>query len=266
MPSPFPGIDPYLESQGRWLDFHGRFVPTLCDAINEQLPATYVAQIDERMTLVELPEDDKTKLIRPDIAVVRGESKPEPRMAASAGSGVPQGALTLEPVTLPMKFLAEESEIYLNILHLPDQKVVTFVEVLSPSNKAGAGRSDYLAKRRGLSVPDVHLVELDLLLGGHRLLMERPLPPGDHYALVARVERRPDCDVFAWTVRDRLPAIPIPLLAPDPDILVDLGPPFASVYERGRYARLIKYQAPLDLPLSPEARTWAEDLAQSSVR
>jgi hypothetical protein len=225
-----------------------------------------VAQIDERMTLVELPEDDQMKLIRPDVAVVRGESKPEPRTAASAGSVVPRGALTLEPVTIPMKFLAEESEIYLNILHLPDQKVVTVVEVLSPSNKAGAGRRDYLAKRHGLTVPDVHLVELDLLLAGHRLPMERPLPPGDYYALVARVERRPDCDVFTWTVRDRLPTIPIPLLAPDQDIWVDLAPPFASVYERGRYTRLIKYHAPLDLPLTPESRAWAEDLARSSMR
>jgi hypothetical protein len=95
--------------------------------------------------------------------------------------------------------------------------------------------------------------------------MERPLPQGDYYALVARVERRPNCDVFAWTVQNQLPIIPIPLLAPDPDIDVDLAPPFATVYERGRYARLIRYDAPLELPLSPEARTWAEKLAGSAV-
>jgi hypothetical protein len=237
----------------------------LSDAINEQLPEGYVARIDERMALVELPEEHRIKLIRPDVGVVRGASKPEPGTVASAGS-VPQGALTLEPVTIPMKFFEVESEIFIDVFHLPDQKVVTILELLSPSNKAGAGRRDYLAKRRGLSVPDVHLMELDFLIAGHRLPMERPLPPGDYYALVARVERRPDCDVFTWTVRDRLPTIPIPLLAPDQDIWVDLAPPYAAVYERGRYARLIRYQAPLDLPLSPEARTWAEGLARSSLR
>src|ERR1700722_9437045 len=73
MPSPFPGIDPYLESQGHWLDFHARFVPMLSDALNEQLPEGYVARIDERMTLVELPHEDEARLIRPDVAVVRGE-------------------------------------------------------------------------------------------------------------------------------------------------------------------------------------------------
>jgi hypothetical protein len=177
-----------------------------------------------------------------------------------------RSAVTLEPVTIPMKFLEVESEIYLEILHLPDQKVVTIVELLSPSNKAGAGRRDYLAKRHGLMAPEVHLVELDFLIGGHRLPMERPLPPGDFFALVARAERRPDCDVFAWTIRNPLPTIPIPLLAPDPEIEVDLAPPFATVYERGRYARLIKYDAPLELPLSPEARGWAEEVAGSVVR
>jgi hypothetical protein len=197
MPSPFPGIDPYLESQGHWLDFHARFVPMISDAVNEQLPDGYVARIDERLTPVELPQEDQIKRIRPDVAVIGSESRPAPASTAAPGPVAP-GALTLEPVTIPMKLLDVESEIYLEILHLPDQKVVTVVELLSPSNKAGAGRQDYLAKRHGLMVPDVHLVELDFLIGGHRLPMERPLPPGDYYALVARAERRPDCEVFAW--------------------------------------------------------------------
>ena len=90
-----------------------------------------------------------------------------------------------------MKYLEVESEIFLEILKLPDQRVVTIVELLSPSNKAGAGRRDYLAKRHGLTVPNVHLVELDFLIGGHRLPMERPLPPGDCYALIARASAGP---------------------------------------------------------------------------
>jgi hypothetical protein len=217
------------------------------------------------MTLVELPEEDQIKRIRADVAVVRGELNPEPGSTLSAGSSQ-RSALTLEPVTIPMRLLDVESENYLEILHLADQKVVTIVELLSPSNKSGAGRRDYLAKRHGLMGPDVHLVKLDFLIGGHRLPMERPLPPGDFYALIARVERRPDCNVFTWTVRDPLPMIPIPLLAPDPDITVDLALPFATVFERGRYARLIRYDALLDLPLAAEDRIWAEQLARSAAR
>ena len=84
----------------------------------------------------------------------------------------------------------------------------------------GTGEAGLAEARR--NPPD--LIVLDLLLAGSRLPMERALPPGDYFALVARAERRPDCDVFAWTVRDPLPTIPIPLLAPDPEIVVDLAP------------------------------------------
>ena len=38
MPSPFPGIDPYIESQHLWEGFHARFVTYLCDALNDVLP------------------------------------------------------------------------------------------------------------------------------------------------------------------------------------------------------------------------------------
>jgi Protein of unknown function (DUF4058) len=202
MPSPFPGIDPYLEGQDLWPDFHVRFITTLCDAISEQLPDSYVARIDERMNLVERPHEE-VKQIRPDLAVVR--QRPG-HTAAETG----QGTLTLEPVTIPLRFLEEYREVFIEILHWPNHKVVAVVELLSPSNKAGNTRRDYLVKRNGLMNRDIHLIELDFLVGGRRLPMERQLPPSEYFALIARAERRPDCDVFAWTVRDRLPTIPIP--------------------------------------------------------
>jgi hypothetical protein len=83
---------------------------------------------------------------------------------------------------------------------------------------------------------------------------------------VARAERRPDCDVYAWTIRDPLPRIPIPLLAPDPDVVLDLGSVFATEYERGRYARLIDYSAPLALVKKAEDRAWAEGIARRARR
>jgi hypothetical protein len=258
MPSPFPGIDPYLESQELWPDFHVRFITALADAINEKLPEPYVARIDERMNLVERPKEE-VKQIRLDLTVER--QGPGHATTASA-----QGTLTLEPVTLPLKFLEEYREVFLEILHWPDQKVVAVAELLSPSNKAGNNRRDYLVKRNGLMKRDVHLIELDFLVGGRRLPMENPLPPGNYFALIARAERRPDCDVFAWTVRDRLPTIPISLLPPDPDLVIDLAPLFASVYERARYARSIEYRDPLNVPLAPEDRTWAEERARAAFR
>ncbi|MBW3540170.1 MAG: DUF4058 family protein [Planctomycetes bacterium] len=119
--------------------------------------------------------------------------------------------------------------------------MVTVLELLSPSNKNGPDRSVYLAKRNSLLRQDVHLFELDLLFGGKRLPLSGDLPSGDYYALVSRSDRRPQCEVYAWSVRQPLPKLPIPLRASDPDVIVDLAAIFATAYERGRYARSIDY-------------------------
>jgi hypothetical protein len=94
--------------------------------------------------------------------------------------------------------------------------------------------------------------------------MRQELPPGDFFVLTSRAERQPKCDVYGWSVRQGLPRIPIPLLAPDPDVILDLQAVFATGYERGRYARALDYAAPLDLPLPPADRAWAEELASKT--
>jgi hypothetical protein len=90
-----------------------------------------------------------------------------------------------------------------------------------------------------------------LLLAGRRPPMAAPLPPGDYYAFVARAGRRPDCDVYAWSIRRALPAIPIPLRPPDPDVLLDLAAVYATAHENGRNARRLDYAAPWPSPSPP---------------
>jgi len=131
----------------------------------------------------------------------------------------------------------------------------------SPTNKTGEGFSEYRAKRKTILLQKVHLVELDLLVGGNRLPLSRPLPPADYYALVSRSDHRPNCEVYAWSVRQPLPTIPIPLRAPDADILVDLGKVFRRTFERGRYARSLAYGQPPPAPLNDRDAQWALALA-----
>ena len=141
--------------------------------------------------------------------------------------------------------------------------LVTVIELLSPDNKkTGQGRDDYLVKRAILLTQAVHLVEIDLLLGGRRLPMGGALPAGNYYAFVARVENWPSCDVYAWNVRERLPTIPIPLRLPDPDVPLDLAPLAQTAYDHGRYRRTTDYAKALPLPLEPDERTWAEGLGR----
>jgi Protein of unknown function (DUF4058) len=141
---------------------------------------------------------------------------------------------------------------------------VTAIEVLSPSNKQAPGDRLYYKKRLELIHQQVHLVELDFLIDGARLPMEDELPEGHYYAFVSRAERRFLSDTYVWTIRDPLPAIPIPLRAPDGDVLLDLAAVFARVYQGARYERSIDYAAPLALPLNKDDRAWAESLARAA--
>ncbi len=254
MPGPFPGIDPYLEAQGYWPDFHMTFLTYWREAIADHLPDDYEARLEERVKLVDL-EVGTSFQIRPDVAVV--QSAPRHQQGAAGGAAV------LDPETIPTVILDEDREVFLKILHRPDRKLVTVLELLSPANKAEPDRRDYLTRRNAVLRQAVHLVELDVLTAGHRLPMQRPLPPGDCYAIVARWEQRPDCQVYAWSIRHRLPLLPVPLRAPDPDIVIDLAAVYATTFDRGRYARSIDYAAALELPLNADDRSWAEHLART---
>jgi len=140
---------------------------------------------------------------------------------------------------------------------------ITFViEVLSPSNKRrnGTGRHEYLTKREEFLSSPTHLVELDLLRGGLRLPVVGSLPPGDFYAIISRVKRRPRCEVYAWTLRDKLPSIPVPLKLGDADAVVPLQEVFGTVYQRSRYDLSVKYDAALDPPVNEAEQQWVTQL------
>ena len=173
---------------------------------------------------------------------------------------------TLEPIAVP--FAAAQDEVrdtWIEIRRLPEERLVTAIEILSPTNKGSSGLADYLDKRLRLWPQPVNMVEIDLLIAGRRLPMAKPLPPGDYFTIVSRGSRSEKGDVYAWSIRQPLPKISIPLEEPDPDVVLDLGELFTLAYERGRYERLIHYERPLDLPLHPDDKAWAEGIARAAI-
>src|SRR5437870_5524740 len=50
MPSPFPGMDPYLESPRRWLDFHNALAAEIAAALNAVLNSRYAAWLPSYTT------------------------------------------------------------------------------------------------------------------------------------------------------------------------------------------------------------------------
>jgi hypothetical protein len=256
MPSPFPGMDPYLEDPGYWSDFTAGFLTNLRDFINDRLPDHYEARIDEKVNLIET-SPDRIRLIEPDLAL--SQSRPSTPGALAAA-----GVATLEPVTIPHLLVEEETHVrWIEILHRPERSLVAAIELLSPANKEAPGLHRYREKRFALLMQEVHLVEIDLLLCGRRLTLRKPLPPADYYALVSRGDRRPDCEVYSWTLRQPLPTIPLPLKAPDPDLPLDLGAVFSTTYDKGRYARSLSYGAPPVVHLPAATREWVTQQARA---
>ena len=164
MPSPFPGVDPYIEAQGRWQDFHHGLLAYFRDSLNGFLPDAYVALVEESMRLVREPGGTVARP-RPDASIARDLFTTRERRGAVA---VLELERELEPVSIPLRtgVVEEVRESWIEILKLPELSLVTVLEVLSPTNKAGAGRVEYLEKRDSLIARPVHIVELDLLIAG----------------------------------------------------------------------------------------------------
>jgi len=252
-------MDPFVESLGIWRDFQLGLLASCRRILNSALPRNYIALADEEIVLVDLT-GEATVPFRPDVLVAQRPPQ-GPRTERPESSG---GVAVLEPAIIPLalKDLDELHHRWIEIQRLPERTLVTVIEVLSPTNKYQPGRSKYLEKRNALIEQLVHLVEIDLLLAGPRLPMARPLPRGDYYAMVSRAEARPNSEVYAWSIRQSLPPVPIPLLHPDEDARLDLAVVVNETYEWGRYDDAINYTAPLTVPLRPEDRAWAEEIAR----
>lgn len=151
MPSPFPGMDPYLENPQTWPDLHQRLIAYSAEALQPQLRPKYIARIGERVELSSLRRG-----YIPDVLLIR--SAP-----AVYGEAVAGGLLVAdEPTTIAL--LEEERRVpFLEIIHHPSGEVVTLIEVLSPANKTGEDRLKYLRKQDDIRNSQVNLVEIDLL-------------------------------------------------------------------------------------------------------
>ncbi len=261
MKCPFPGVDPYLESQGFWADFHARFITYLSDQIADKLPSRYHASIGERISLITHDEASRqAKIVIPDVAIIRDQS--------SAGSAASTSAVAeARPTTIPHRMDSQEElrQTFVEIVRRDDHSLVTVIELLSPSNKCEPGLSQYVQKQKQLLREDVNLLELDLLLGGQRLKLQRPLPPGHAYALLSRAQNRPNCEVYAWDLRSPIPTIPVPLSAPDRDIEVDLAAVFEVAYQRGRYADVVHYDSRPSLAVDSETLAWVHACAAAQT-
>jgi hypothetical protein len=260
MPSPFPGMDPYLEGGTIWRDLHHRLITAISDSLAPQVAPAYYVAIEERVTTVEVARGENVR--EPDAAIIPTRPVPVP----TGGVAVAEApAATAIRVTLPRYETLREG--YLEIRGVQNHVVVTAIEVLSPTNKlASAGRQEYEKKRRAVLSSVTSLIEIDLLRAGEPMRME-PLPTTDYRILVSRGWEHPDASLHAFSMREAIPAITVPLQWNEAEVSLSVGELLAQVYDRARYDLRVDYQAtPPEPVLSAEDAAWMDALLREKGR
>lgn len=260
MPSPFPGMDPWLESPEFFGDLHDSLIFLMQDALQPVLPPGYTAQKRARVWL-ETPE----RLAIPDVSVAWDPSidSGESRGVATIAETGPM-VVAADPLPDPEEFREPYLEIYRDDAH--DPQLVTSIEVLSPTNKKpGIGRNKYVAKQQDMFIEGVHTIEIDLLRAGRHATM---IPEArlveeagefDYHVCLHCADQRNRFYIYAFKLIDRVPEIAIPLLPEDPTLTLDLQPVFDRAYDAGGFAKYVKYrQSTPKTPLSEEQSEWTQ--------
>jgi len=253
MPSPFPGMDPYIEQDRVWHDFHQRFVPAMAEDLAQQVDPKYIVSIDDHIYVHDLPAAERVLVGRSDVSLARGSQ------ASAAGGATIENA----PVRAFLPAVDAERSSYVEIRDRDQQRVITVIELLSPANKhPGPDRSQYIAKRSEVLASSTHLVEIDLLRGGPRAPV-RGLPVCDYYVMVSRYESRPEVGIWPIGLREHLPTVPIPLEAPDVDASLNLQDVFHRVYDGARYRTRLYVGQPKP-PLDAADAAWAAQILREA--
>jgi len=267
MPSPFPGMDPYLEDTEFWKGFHNSLLFCIMENLQPRLLPRYVATTKATLLLQPLdqPEGEPRAQLRlPDVAIRERQSPVPPGAGAVLVADPPLEAT--EPLWIDEPEL-HQWHAFLEIRSLPDRRVVTVIEVLSPTNKLpGDGRDQYRQQQRELLLSRTNLVEIDLLRGGAHTVAFRPgsVSPSEYRVCTYRGALPTGFAVIPFGLRDPLPRIGIPLRSEDPDVVLDLPAAFGRVYDTGAYFALLDYAASPGPSLVSGDAAWAEALLRTA--
>ena len=255
MPSPFPGMDPYLESPDWFPCLHDGLIFGILESLQARLPAPYYAQSTQRVWL-----EVSQRSVEPDVNVIHPARQASPWRTGNGGVAVADDIELSEPVVISVASIEndpfEEPFIEIRRRQGSDVRLVASIEVLSPANKTlgSPGHEKYLTKQREALAGQVHLVEIDLLRGGtHTTAVPGHIAgdkagPFDYHVCIHRFDQPNDFLVYPIALEDRLPGIAIPLLPGDPEVPLALQAVFERAYHAGPYRRAVNYAADQIIP------------------
>jgi Uma2 family endonuclease len=253
-------MDPYLEDSTGWPDVHQRLITALSTDLNRLLPSQYLARIGERVYVAQ-----SNRSIYPDAMVLKRSAPAVPKARGAGGTAVLEAS---DPPWILTVLPEEAREVFVEIFSVWGQhRLITVIEVLSPANKASGseGRRLYLTKQREILSSQTHLIEIDLLRQGEHTIappVDYLIQQGywDYLVSLHRGGQQERFEVWAISLRDRLPRIHVPLADADPDVVVDLQAVLDRCYDEGAYDRGLDYRQNPPIPLRREDAEWADAL------
>lgn len=222
MPSPFPGMDPYLETPKLWPAFQHQLLACLYQILLPGLVDRYRARVGTRTYVSEMPLF--TSIIREQFAeeFIEIRNRTDGRLVT-----------LLEVVSPANKTTPAGRQAYLD------------------------ARQQAVAQRAGIVEIDLVMQGKPLLT-----YSRDGLPEYDYAVTVTRSNAPDRYEIYTSTLQKKLPKFKLPLAADDRDALLDLQAAFGRAYDLGSFVSQIDYKGPPppDVPVSAANRTWAEEL------
>jgi len=274
MPSPFPGMDPYLESPHIWEDFHTSLAAEIRNTLMPKLRPNYIAAIEPQVQYDEVLIHDipiTRHKIHPDVGIFKPR-QPQDNITPTMVKAVREPILMPIPAPYRAKIAINEpaKRLSIEIRETLTGELITAIEILSPVNKRPSHEAfaAYQRKLQHLLMSQANVIEIDLLRAGIRSELLDPVPEFGYRIILSRNVQRPDTDVWAFGIRDPLPTIAVPLRPPHPDIDLDLGEVVRRVYDLAGYDMRVDYEdSPPKPALSDADMRWLQShLSAAGVR
>ncbi|MDB9438822.1 DUF4058 family protein [Dolichospermum lemmermannii CS-548] len=254
MPSPFPGMNPYLENPELWPEVHHWILTLLAESLIPQLRPKYRVAVEKR---VYHDTDRNSVLIGiPDVTIARS-LKPTTQKSSNIAVVSPP----VKPVTVNIPIPEEIRETYLEVREVATGEVITVIELLSPKNKRqGEGRKAYQTKRLQILGSSTHLVEIDLLRAGESMPILDNNIKSDYQILVSRSQLRPRAELYPFNLSEAIPAFFLPLQKEDIEPLVDLQNVIQDLFDRAGLDLAIDYNSEPVPPIQETDLIWVNKL------
>jgi len=227
MPSPFPGMDPYLEDENLWPLFQHQLVANLYQIILPGLVDRYRARIQQRVYVTEEPLF--TSVIRQE----RHEEYIEIRQRTDGR------LVTLVDIASP-------------------------INKTLPQGRAAYHETRRVARAQNASAVEIDLcLQGQPLLDFSR----DGLPEWDYAVTVTRCTQPERFEIYTSTLPKRLPRFKVPLAADDRDTVLDLQATFTRAFDHGNFSARIDYTCDPSARISDAHKAWVTDwLKQMRLR